>query len=78
MTNVGLLKVYSTWSILQYFRPLLSENWSLKPIFGIFEWPPYTGFTVSKCMRYKSHKCVNHAFIFLQIIPIFVLKESEM
>ena len=25
------------WSILQYFRPALSDNWSLKPIFCIFE-----------------------------------------
>ena len=27
----------SPWSILQYFWPALSDNWSLKPIFGHFE-----------------------------------------
>ena len=37
----------SLWSILQYFWPALSENWSWKPIFCLFwEWPFYTGFTV--------------------------------
>ena len=25
------------WSILQYFRPALSDNWSWKTIFGLFE-----------------------------------------
>ena len=28
---------YSPWSILQYFSPALSDNWSWKPICGIFE-----------------------------------------
>ena len=28
---------YSPWSILQYFWPALSNNWSWKPIFGLFE-----------------------------------------
>ena len=27
----------STWSILQYFWPALSDNWSWKSIFGLFE-----------------------------------------
>ena len=27
----------SPWSILQYFWPALSDNWSWKPIFGLFE-----------------------------------------
>ena len=27
----------SPWGILQYFWPALSDNWSWKPIFGIFE-----------------------------------------
>ena len=27
----------SLWSILQYFWPALSDNWSWKPIFGLFE-----------------------------------------
>ena len=42
MTNGSLMKVKSIaecspWSILQYFLPALSDNWSLKPIFGLFE-----------------------------------------
>ena len=41
-TNGSVMKVKniaecSTWSILQYFWPALSNNWSLKPIFGHFE-----------------------------------------
>ena len=27
----------STWNILQYFIPALSDKWSWKPIFGVFE-----------------------------------------
>ena len=27
----------SPWSILQYFWPALRDNWSWKPIFGVFE-----------------------------------------
>ena len=42
MTNGSLIKVESIaecspWSILQYFWPALSNNWSWKPNFGIFE-----------------------------------------
>ena len=42
MTNDSLMKVRSIaecspWSILQYFQPALSNNWSWKPIFGLFE-----------------------------------------
>ena len=42
MTNDSLMKVESIaecypWSILQYFWPALSDNWSWKPIFGLFE-----------------------------------------
>ena len=41
MTNGSLMKVESIaecspWSILQYFWPALSDNWSWKPIFGPF------------------------------------------
>ena len=40
MTNGSVMKVESIaecspWSILQYFRPALSDNWSWKPIYGI-------------------------------------------
>ena len=42
MTNDSLMKVQSIaecspWSILQYFWPALSDNWSGKPISGLFE-----------------------------------------
>ena len=42
MTNGSLMKVKSIaecspWSILQYFWPALSDNWSWKPIFGLSE-----------------------------------------
>ena len=41
-TNGSLMKVESIaecskGSILQYFWPALSDNWSWKPIFGLFE-----------------------------------------
>ena len=44
MTNGSLKKVESiaecsTWSILQYFWPALSDNWSWIPICDLFEWP---------------------------------------
>ena len=37
--DVSLMKVESIaeWSILQYFWPTLSDNWSWKPIFKLFE-----------------------------------------
>ena len=42
-------------SILQYFWPALSDNWSWKLIFGLlFEWPLKTGFTVI-VFRYKTN-----------------------
>ena len=42
MINGSVMKVTSivecsTWSILQYFWPALSNYWSWKPIFGLFE-----------------------------------------
>ena len=40
MTNGSLMKVKSIvecWSILQYFWPALSDDWSWKPIFCVFE-----------------------------------------
>ena len=44
MTNGSLMKVESIaecdcspWCILQYFWPTLSDNWSWKPIFDLFE-----------------------------------------
>ena len=47
MTNGSLMKIKSIaedfpWSFLQYFWPVLSNNWSWKPIFGLFESGPFT------------------------------------
>ena len=47
MTTGSLMKVKSIaecslWSILQYFWPALSDNWSCKPIFGLFDSGCYT------------------------------------
>ena len=30
------VKSITEWSILQYFLPALSDEWSWKPIFGLF------------------------------------------
>ena len=52
MTNGSLMKgeniaECSPWNILQYAWPALRDNWSWKPIFGLFlELPLYTDFTV--------------------------------
>ena len=34
----------SHWSLLQYFQPALSDNWSWKPIFGHFRFGRFTQF----------------------------------
>ena len=47
--NKDLMTNGSFMSILQYFWPAFSNNWSLKPKFGFLsEWPLKTGFTVSE------------------------------
>ena len=43
----------SPWSILQYFWPTLSDNWSYKPIFGLFESGRYT-----QVLLYSHSFCV--------------------
>ena len=45
----------SKGSILQYFRPSLSYQLSLRSL-SIFEWPFYTGFTVLLCTWWRSLK----------------------
>ena len=52
MKNGSLMEVKSiaecsTWGILQYFRPALSDNQYWKTIFGVlFKWLLKTGFAV--------------------------------
>ena len=43
---------FAEWSILQYFWPAFSDNWSWKPIVGLFEsghftQEPYCVFTAA-------------------------------
>ena len=50
-------------SILQYFRPLLSYQLSLRPfVLSIFKWPFYTGLTVRSLDREAkmSQLCCSH------------------
>ena len=45
MTSLMKVEIFaecSPWSILQYFWPALSKNWSWKPIFGLFESGSFT------------------------------------
>ena len=47
MANGSLIKVESIaecspWSLLQYFWPALSVNWSRKPVFCLFEGGRFT------------------------------------
>ena len=44
-TDYRLMQVKS---ILQYFRPSLGFHLSLRSFLSIFEWPFYTGFTVTE------------------------------
>ena len=53
LMTIGSLRkaksIAECWSILQYFWPALSDNWSRKPIFdfrSFWEWLFNTGFTV--------------------------------
>ena len=57
MTNGSLMKVESIaecskGSILQYFWPALSDNWSWKPIFGLFKSGRFTQVLLYS-IRYK-------------------------
>ena len=59
MTNGSLIKVNSIagchWSILQYFWPALSDNWSWKPIFGLFESGRFTQVVLYCIMNPTTH-----------------------
>ena len=58
---------YSTWSILQYFRPSFSYQLRLRSFLSIFEWLFYTGFTV-----YENNTKDTHHNICLQIIKQYI------
>ena len=62
MKNGSLMKVESIaecspWSILQYFWPSLSNNWSWKPIFNLFESDHFT----QVLLYYTLHTFYFHA-----------------
>ena len=75
MTNGSLIKVESIaecspWSILQYFWPTLSDNWSWKPIFRLFESGRFTQvlqYKINHTQPYK-HLC---AYIFPKFYTLF-------
>ena len=48
MTHGGLMKVENIAECCNTFDLQLSDDWSWKPIFGLFESGFYTGFTVDK------------------------------
>ena len=71
--NGSLMKVESItecspWSILQYFWPALSDNWSWKPIFGVFE---------SGCFRQVLLSCIR-LLHFLKYQALFPLKMKHI
>ena len=51
----------SPWSILQYFWPALSANWSWKPIFGLFESGRFT-----QVLLY-IHNFILKQFVYLDV-----------
>ena len=59
MTNGSLMKVKSiaecSWSILQYFWHALSDNWSWKPIFGLFESGRFTQVLLHYIVYFLGH-----------------------
>ena len=76
MANGSLMKVKfiaecSPWTILQYFWPALSNNWSWNPIFGIlFDWLLKTGFTVP---------VIVHAFVAIYwLFSILTFSKKKM
>ena len=74
MTNGSVMKVEnfaecSPWSILQYFWPALSDNWSWKAILGLFESARFTqvllyimweGVQIPCCSLKPTHVLINN------------------
>ena len=64
MTNGSLMQVKSiaecsTWSILQNFWPGLSDNWSWKPMFGLFESGRFRQVSLYKTEKYILATAIN-------------------
>ena len=85
MTNGSLMKVKSIaecsfWSILQYFWPALSDNWSWKPIFGLFESVCFTKVLLYTslqlfvfCRRWLSFDYTTEQFYFTSPLKVIVM-----
>ena len=61
------------WSILQYFWPALSYNWSWKPIFGLFESSRFTQVLLF-CQVLWSKVCENLCFVCCLIVVDMCVK----
>ena len=65
MTNDSLMKVESIaecspWSILQYFWPALSDNWSWKTNIGLFESGRFTQVLLYSCLEdFRTWLCLQ-------------------
>ena len=74
----------SPWSILQYFRPAFCDNWSWKPIFGLFESGQFTQVLLyiddltsqNKDQAHKSHKNGSNSKQRISNNRIVVLKRT--
>ena len=78
MTNGGLMKVKSItecspWCILQYFWPALSNNWSWKPIFSLFERGRFTQVLLYLWREKATCFFVCHRFICILILLVHVI-----
>ena len=56
-------------SILQYFWPALSDNWSWKTIFGLFESGSFTDLNVREFMQVLSQSFKTGVDIFVKPTP---------
>ena len=78
ITNGSLMKVKSIaecspWSILQYFWPALSDNWSWKPIFGHFE----TGSITQVLLYYSVSRPCLAFYLFSQTCLMNLIKHDH-
>ena len=83
MTNGSLLKVESiaecsTWSILQYFWLALSDTWSWKPIFGLFESGRFTRVLLSKDIKKQFRSfSYNSLLLWITILLYIILLDGH-
>ena len=80
MTNGSLMKVESNaecspWSILQYFWPALSNNWSWNPIYGLFESGCFT--QVLLYINYKFWNCNSFDYFVRFAYKVIIVNNDE-